>query len=361
VTRASADADEQALLGAAEFLAGSDSLQTLRRRTVDILPTLVHTTMVAWNEVDLSGKRIDAVTAPELTLHRYQELDKAFVDHVGDHPVIAYHARTGDGRPHAISDFLDAPSFHATGIYRHFYRVLGAEDQLSFILPDPVLVVGIALNRSRRGFSDRDRRMCNLLRPHLLQAYRNVDTLARVERLLATVDRLASDQDEEVVVLGHRGRVEYLSPGARVLLEQFFGPIDRTALSSRLLAWAEDNRARTLNFPGNPHVVEVQPLRIADGYALLFCAQPAAATGPDLQRFGLTARESQVLKLVNEGLQTKQIASALRISPRTVDKHIGRSLDKLGVGSRISAVHLISRQLSEARRRTPDRATAEEL
>jgi DNA-binding CsgD family transcriptional regulator len=360
VTRASADADEQALLGAAEFLAGSESLQMLRRRTVDILPTLVQSTMVAWNEVDLSGKRIEAVTAPELTLQQYEELGKAFVDHVGDHPVIAHHARTGDGRPHAISDFMDAASFHATGIYEYFYRVLGAEDQLSFILPDPVLVVGIALNRSQSGFSKRDRRMCNLFRPHVLQAYRNVHTLARVERLLATVDRLASDQHEEVVLLGHRGHIEYLSPGALALLDQFFGRIGTTALSSHLMAWAEDDRPRTLNYERNTRVVEVRPLRIADGYALLFSEQPGDSTGPDLLRLGLTTRELQVLELVNEGLQTKQIASALRISPRTVDKHIGRGLDKLGVRSRVSAVHLLSSQLTESRRRTRGRVAAEQ-
>ncbi len=348
--RASAAADEQALLGAAEFLLESDSLQTLRRRTVDILPTLVDSTMVAWNEVDLSGKRIDAVTVPEVSLQQYEALNKAFVDHVGDHPVIAHQVRTGDGRPHAISDFMDAASFHATDIYMHFYRVLGAEDQLSFMLPDPLLLVGIALNRSQRGYSIRDRRMCNLLRPHVLQGYRNVETLARVERLLATVDRLASDQDEEVVLLGHRGDIEYLSPGAPMLLEQLFGRIDTTALRSRLLAWTEDKRPRTLNYQRDTRVVEVRPLRIANGYALLFLDQPADTTGPDLQRLGLTARESQVLTFVKEGLQTKQIAAALRISPRTVDKHIGRSLDKLGVQSRISAVHLLSSQLAKSRR-----------
>jgi DNA-binding NarL/FixJ family response regulator len=58
----------------------------------------------------------------------------------------------------------------------------------------------------------------------------------------------------------------------------------------------------------------------------------------------------QVLKLVSEGLPTKQIAATLQISPRTVDKHVGRSLDKLGVRSRISAVHLISSQVKEAPR-----------
>ena len=77
--------------------------------------------------------------------------------------------------PYAISDFLGTREFHATGIYQHFYRHVGAEDQISFIFPDPRFVVGIALNRGRRGFSERDRRILNTLRPHLVQAYRNAE------------------------------------------------------------------------------------------------------------------------------------------------------------------------------------------
>jgi DNA-binding CsgD family transcriptional regulator len=50
----------------------------------------------------------------------------------------------------------------------------GAEDQLSFILPSPPgTTVGIALNRSTRGFSVADRELIELIRPHLTQAFRD--------------------------------------------------------------------------------------------------------------------------------------------------------------------------------------------
>ena len=49
---------------------------------------------------------------------------------------------------------------------------------------------------------------------------------------------------------------------------------------------------------------------------------------------GITDREADVLKLVAEGLANKQIAARLRVSPRTVEKHIEALLRKTGVRSR---------------------------
>ena len=53
----------------------------------------------------------------------------------------------------------------------------------------------------------------------------------------------------------------------------------------------------------------------------------------------LTSRELDVLQLINEGLQNKEIASKLFISAKTVDHHITSILYKLEVNSRAKAVH----------------------
>jgi DNA-binding CsgD family transcriptional regulator len=52
---------------------------------------------------------------------------------------------------------------------------------------------------------------------------------------------------------------------------------------------------------------------------------------------GLTARELDVLALVARGLPTRDIASALVVSPRTVDHHVAAILRKLGVQNRRAA------------------------
>jgi DNA-binding NarL/FixJ family response regulator len=49
----------------------------------------------------------------------------------------------------------------------------------------------------------------------------------------------------------------------------------------------------------------------------------------------LTARELEVVKLVAEGHTTNEIAGALVISEKTVDKHRGNVLEKLGLRNRV--------------------------
>jgi DNA-binding CsgD family transcriptional regulator/tetratricopeptide (TPR) repeat protein len=50
--------------------------------------------------------------------------------------------------------------------------------------------------------------------------------------------------------------------------------------------------------------------------------------------FGVTARESDVLRLVAEGLNNKEIAVRLHLSPRTVEKHLESLMRKTGTRSR---------------------------
>ncbi|HEV3013036.1 MAG TPA: helix-turn-helix transcriptional regulator, partial [Actinomycetota bacterium] len=62
---------------------------------------------------------------------------------------------------------------------------------------------------------------------------------------------------------------------------------------------------------------------------------------------GLTARELEVLPLVEAGLRNAEIAGRLHISEKTVDHHVSAILAKLGVRSRREA------SLSGGRTRSP--------
>ena len=53
---------------------------------------------------------------------------------------------------------------------------------------------------------------------------------------------------------------------------------------------------------------------------------------------GLTPRKREVLRLLTEGLSNREIAEHLHIVEKTVEKHIGEILHKLGVASRTEAV-----------------------
>ena len=52
----------------------------------------------------------------------------------------------------------------------------------------------------------------------------------------------------------------------------------------------------------------------------------------------LTTRERQVLSLVADGSTNREIAAELRLSPKTVNRHVENILGKLEVSSRAAAV-----------------------
>lgn len=58
----------------------------------------------------------------------------------------------------------------------------------------------------------------------------------------------------------------------------------------------------------------------------------------------LTARELEVLRLIAQGQQNKEIAASLIISERTVKFHVSSILGKLGAGNRTEAVHIAAQQ-----------------
>jgi DNA-binding CsgD family transcriptional regulator len=53
----------------------------------------------------------------------------------------------------------------------------------------------------------------------------------------------------------------------------------------------------------------------------------------------LTPRECEVIHWVTEGKRDREIAVILGVSPRTVEKHVGHILEKLGVETRTGAVN----------------------
>jgi DNA-binding CsgD family transcriptional regulator/tetratricopeptide (TPR) repeat protein len=75
-----------------------------------------------------------------------------------------------------------------------------------------------------------------------------------------------------------------------------------------------------------------------DGLAR-WCRRLLSAPSPDrLARFGITPREAEILELVAAGLANKEIAARLRLSHRTVEKHVESLLRKTGATSRTMLV-----------------------
>jgi DNA-binding CsgD family transcriptional regulator len=59
-----------------------------------------------------------------------------------------------------------------------------------------------------------------------------------------------------------------------------------------------------------------------------------SAVPPHLARLGITARETEILRLVNDGLSNADISHRLFISTRTVESHVSSMLQKTGRATR---------------------------
>lgn len=334
-------ADLHALLAGLRDLYALDDLAAFPTGVLAVVRPLVPGTLHGYNAVVPGRQTVAAFDPPDaVPPDRLPELGRTLARCADEHPIIAYYRRTGDGPALKISDFLSRRQFHKLGLYRDFYRPLGAEYHLAVGLPaPPPLVIGLAVNRDRRDFTERDRAVLELLRPHLLQSYRTVAALTGL--------RQAAAGDSAVIEVDRTGRLRWATDRAHRLLERFFGP--RTGapadLPDDLRAWVRLQQA-SLAAPDDappmlaPLVVELPGCRLlvrflAAGHgrdhALLVLRE-----APDAPP--LTPREAEVLAWVAHGETDAQIAERLGISVRTVQKHLERLYRKLGVGSRTAAV-----------------------
>ncbi len=146
---------------------------------------------ISYNEVHRDGVTALTIAQPEVPASARAAWERLAVTN----PLLQRFVATRDGRPYRFSDVIDRAEFHRSAIYRELYAPLGIEHQMALVLPSPPsLTIAIALSRGLgRDFSDAEREMLGLIRPHLIQAYRNAQLRERsaelIESLRAGLDR----------------------------------------------------------------------------------------------------------------------------------------------------------------------------
>jgi DNA-binding CsgD family transcriptional regulator len=91
-----------------------------------------------------------------------------------ENPLIQRYQQTLDGRAYRFSDVIGRKDLRALALYREFYGPIGLEHQIAFTLPHaPNRLLGVALSRRDRDYSDDERDLLNRSRPFLIQSYRN--------------------------------------------------------------------------------------------------------------------------------------------------------------------------------------------
>ena len=325
--------DTQLLLELVGEAYSFEDLAQFRSGVLEVLNRVVPSDRVAYNEIG-HGEGF-AVMIPEFDA----SLIPIFTALAHENPLISRFHRTGDGRPYRISDMIDQPTFHATALYKRFYRQMGIESQVAFSLPSPPqLLVGLALTREHEDFSDREVQLLALARPHLMQAYRNAELRGARAAMLAALEEGLDTLGRHVVVLDPHERVEFATDGARRLLGN---KLTHGGLPGEVRTWISEHRGpRPATAPlvlrGGEECVLVRllPSRRGDRREVLLLE---GGTGElsiaALRGLGLTARQADTLRRVALDQSPAQAAAEMGIAPRTVDKHLQNIYAKLGATS----------------------------
>lgn len=331
------------ILAFVDGLHGCRNQDALGRYVVRQVPALIGACQTTWNVITPASAvaRVEAWPPPPDP----SATTGVFARHMLDHPCIVHYLRTGTPRATKISDFLSAAAFGRSTIYSALYRDLGYADQLAiFLTPPGPQVVGLALGRERRSFSERDRAILDLLRGHLLHAHRTTRALAR---LPAAPDEVGASA--WLVTLRPDRRPLELDdppPAARACLRRHFGPAGRRdGLPTVLERWCalqfiDLKQPAVLHRHNGAHELHVRLLPGSNGAAPALLVAERRLTppvAPALTALGLSPREAQVLHAVAQGLSNAAVANALGISPGTVRKHLEHVYAKLGVDNRTAA------------------------
>lgn len=196
---------------------------------VERLPALVASEFTTLSICHLASGKREVFGLPAGALSAQDRA--AFDRHFHEHPLVRFHAYQRGRVPQRISDSVPFEQFRRTALYNDYYRRIRIDHAMALpIYVRDGLLVSFVLNRTRRDFTDRERALLEVLRPHLAKIYQRINTVGQ-----------------------------------------------------------------------------------------------------------LTARETEVLRWVAAGKSDAQIGAILRISARTVQKHLQNIYDKLGVESRTAA------------------------
>lgn len=310
------------------------SMDDLRASLLPTLRRMVRAEYASYNEVG-PGASMVAIADPQLPEWAYA----AWARHSEQNPLVARHVRTRDSRPYQWSDVVGASEFRRTALFRELYKPLGIDHQIAFTLPSPAeLTIGVALSRAGRAYSESEREMLDLARPHIIQAYRNAQVRDELAGLLDEVSRGVDASGQGVAVLTADDTVSFASARAVALVERAGAGALREGQPPPA-GLVTSARTTMLSVEGGDSVLVRRVDGLQAGSTVLILEAAKRAVSIDVLRsLGLTPREAEVLAGLAQGTDSAEVAAELGVSGRTLQKHVQAIHAKLGVRSRAQAV-----------------------
>jgi DNA-binding CsgD family transcriptional regulator len=271
---------------------------------------------------------------------------RAFEEYLSQHPCFPTVIAAGVDRPVKMSDFTSLARWRHTELYNNFFRSENQNYQLVFLCQFPKFKVGLAFNRSKSDFSEEERKMAELIRPHLAQAHHNSQIYSDLSEALESDGR-------GFLVVDLNGKIRCATSNAKRYLERYAGPIKSQMLPNPVRDWVRVQSDRfavpeftlqnVLRLHRENGRLTIQVLTVtADGESRLSLTEetsPLAASS--LEGLGLTKREAEVLFWVTQGKRNSEIGLILGTKERTIYKHLERVFAKLNVETRTAAANIV--------------------
>ena len=232
-----------------------------------------------------------------------------------------------------------------------FYKRFDIRDALCITVPCPLpQVIGVGWHDSRV-FTERERLLADLVRPHIAQAWSNAMAVDRLRSQLRTLQLGIDALGQGVIRCGPQGQVQFMNTQATRQLAQFFGVTRQTDrhLPPDLLLWVrkkDSDLYKSDDAPParSPLVREKENKRLLvrllsqpDANLILMEEEQSLPEASTFQTMGLTAREAEVLTWIARGKTNREIAIILDMHTSTVKKHVEHIFVKLGVENRTAA------------------------
>jgi DNA-binding CsgD family transcriptional regulator len=266
----------------------------------------------------------------------------AFQQYIRQHPLFPVVIAGTVKRSVKISDFSRLSRWCQTDLYNNFYRSENQNYQLVFVCQYPKLKVGLSFNRANTDFTEEERQMADLIRVHLAQAHLN-------SRILSNISKGQRESNDWLLIANTAGKIRFMTGPTKQCLEQHIGPITNEMLPDNVRDWLRCRSERL----GNAELDQPNELRLQSengGVIIRFIARnssvetylsvqadPLEKTACDLQKLGLTKRESEVLYWVTQGKRNGEIGVILGTKPKTITKHVEKIFQKLSVETRSAA------------------------
>lgn len=333
--------DLRALSSALEKIYNASSLEQFPAGVLAAVKSLFSCNTVCYNEIMLPKTMTTWVTEPTNALPGPTLCD-AFMRNYTEHPILTHYASTGDSGSYRISDLLPKRQFHNLNLYNEYYRRSGVEFQLMTpILLVPGLMAGVAVDRDCTDFTETERLTLDLIHPHLVQAYKNIQALRLMQQTI-------EETGNRLIIVGRQGYPNSGGDEAWQIMVRYFGTVRAPcSLPDELVRWIDHERERFADdsdatSPSIPLVVTNENGRLLVKFIwggkvaaqdLILMDEEQMAKSPKLTR-----REAEILTWLTQGKTNAEIGKALSISPRTVKKHLENIYSKLRVHRRTAAV-----------------------